>query len=326
MRISLIFTVLNEAAALPRLLDSLAAQTRRPDEVIVCDGGSRDGTVALLRAETRLSLRVIESPGANISRGRNVAIAAATGDVIACADAGVRLSPDWLEKITQPFQQESAQWVGGFFVPDPRTPFEVAMSATVLPAVEEISAAQFLPSSRSVAFRKTAWRKTGGYPEWLDYCEDLLFDFALRDAYGPCIFAPDARVFFRPRSSLRAFYKQYYLYARGDGKANLWLKRHVIRYATYLIALPLLLAGIIIAPDALRVACVVLLLIGAIAYTRSPYRRLSASWGALTNVDRLRAALLVPVIRMVGDVAKMIGFPVGVWWRSRHHPISNLLL
>ena len=86
MRVSVIFTVLNEAGALPRLLDSLAAQTRQPDEVVVCDGGSHDGTLDLLRAEERLPLRVIESPGANISRGRNVAIAAATGDVIACTD------------------------------------------------------------------------------------------------------------------------------------------------------------------------------------------------------------------------------------------------
>src|SRR5919197_1364958 len=101
MRVSVVFTVLNEVAALPRLLDSLAAQTRQPDEVVACDGGSRDGTVELLRAERRFPLRVIESPGANISRGRNLAIAAATGDVIACTDAGVVLDPHWLEQITR---------------------------------------------------------------------------------------------------------------------------------------------------------------------------------------------------------------------------------
>jgi hypothetical protein len=27
---------------------------------------------------------------------------------------------------------------------------------------------------------------------------------------------------------------------------------------------------------------------------------------------------LVPIIRLTGDVAKMIGYPVGVWWRLRH--------
>lgn len=317
MKVSLILTVLNEAGTLPRLLDSLAAQTRAPDEVVVCDGGSRDGTLALLRAETRLPLRVIESPGANISRGRNVAIAAASGEIIACTDAGVRLAPEWLATITQPFQRETTQWVGGFFLPDPHTPFEVAMSATVLPALDDIDPAKFLPSSRSVAFRKAAWQQVGGYPEWLDYCEDLLFDFALRKAFGQCAYAPDALVYFRPRSSLRAFYRQYYLYARGDGKANLWLKRHIIRYATYLIALPALLAGMVFGAPLAQWACVALLGIGTMLYLRTPYRRLFASWHALKTSDRMRTALVIPIIRAVGDIAKMIGYPVGVWWRLR---------
>ena len=102
MKISLISTVLNEARSLPTLLDSIAAQTRLPDEVIICDGGSTDNTIDLLRAERRFPLRVIERPGANISQGRNLAIAEASGEVIACVDAGVRLDPQWLEKLVEP--------------------------------------------------------------------------------------------------------------------------------------------------------------------------------------------------------------------------------
>jgi glycosyltransferase involved in cell wall biosynthesis len=359
MRISVVFTVLNEAAALPRLLDSLAAQTRPPDEVVACDGGSHDGTVELLRAERRFPMRVIESAGANISRGRNVAIAEATGDVIACTDAGVTLDRQWLEKITellildsrfliddtpvaldatdQPAPGKSltdadadpqskiqnpkskiVQWVGGFFLPDTRNAFEVAMGATVLPILRDVRPGSFLPSSRSVAYRKSAWEQAGGYPEWLDYCEDLVFDLSMRELYGPCCFAPEAIAYFRPRSSLRAFYRQYYLYARGDGKANLWLKRHLIRYGTYLAALPLMLAGIAFLPTtALKGACAGALILGAAAYTRTPYRRLIGAWGKLTAREKVKAAALVPVIRVVGDVAKMIGYPAGVVWRLR---------
>jgi len=58
MRVSVVLTVLNEAASLPALLDSLAAQTRPPDEVVVCDGGSTDGTPSLLEAERRVPLRL----------------------------------------------------------------------------------------------------------------------------------------------------------------------------------------------------------------------------------------------------------------------------
>jgi glycosyltransferase involved in cell wall biosynthesis len=363
MRVSVIFTVLNEATALPHLLDSLAAQSRPPDEVVACDGGSRDNTVALLRAERRFPLRVIEAPGANISRGRNLAIAAAQGDVVACTDAGVRLDPDWLEQLTRfwsldfgfsidedPTRQSQSSianlqspisnhdspiakiqnpqskiptWVGGFFVPDPHNAFEIAMSATVLPALRDIAPARFLPSSRSVAYSKAAWAQVGGYPEWLDYCEDLIFDLNLRAAFGPCAFAPDARVYFRPRGSLRAFFKQYYLYARGDGKANLWLKRHLARYVTYGVALPALLGGIAFLPGMGRWASLALLALGAIVYTRTPYRRLREAWGVLSAPQKLHAASLIPVIRVVGDIAKMLGYPVGVWWRLRHRAAAR---
>ncbi len=324
LRVSLIFTVLNEAAALPALLDSLAAQSRMPDEVIVCDGGSRDNTVALLRAEVRFPLRVIEAPGANISRGRNLAITAASSPVIACVDAGVRIDPSWLEHLVAPFFEAQAApvphqmpaWAGGFFLPDAHTTFDIAMSATVLPVIADIDPAKFLPSSRSVAFLKNAWEQVGGYPEWLDYCEDLIFDFKLRASFDQCVFAPDAIVYFRPRSSLRAFYRQYYLYARGDGKAGLWLKRHLVRYAIYLVVFPALLIGIVAAPAALlQVTSLLMFCIGMAIYTHTPYRRLLASWAHLPAVEKVRAALLVPVIRVVGDVAKMIGYPVGIVWR-----------
>jgi glycosyltransferase involved in cell wall biosynthesis len=162
MLVSVVVTVLNEASSLQKLLDSLATQTRWPDEVVVCDGGSTDDTVGLLEAEERFALRILRRPGANISQGRNAAIAAATGEVIAVTDAGVVLSPQWLERITAPFQDTNTQIVAGFFLPAPESVFETAMGATVLPQQREIDPEQFLPSSRSVAFRKCAFEEAGG--------------------------------------------------------------------------------------------------------------------------------------------------------------------
>ena len=319
MKISVIVTVRNEGESLRRLLDSLTAQTRPPDEVVICDGGSTDGTLDVLRAEKRLPLRVIVRPGANISQGRNAAISEATGDVIASTDAGVVLVPEWLQELVAPFEptfpnapsvREGPHAVAGFFLPDVRTAFEVAMGAAVLPQLDEIDAVKFMPSSRSVAFRKEAWQAVGGYPEWLDYCEDLVFDFALKDKFGALAFAPQAIAHFRPRGSLHTFFRQYYLYARGDGKADLFRRRHAIRYLTYFVAAPAIaLAGLASAWWWL------LFLVGAAAYTYRPYRHLLKMWAKLNAAEKIQAVLFVPVIRVTGDVAKMIGYPVGVMWR-----------
>ncbi|MCK6624569.1 MAG: glycosyltransferase [Anaerolineae bacterium] len=314
--ISVICTVLNEGPAIQKLLDSLAGQTRPADEIIFVDGGSTDETVAILQAfaaRRHLPLRVMVAPGANISRGRNLAIEAAAGPIIASTDAGVRLDPCWLEELLKPFQANpQTAVVSGFFVPDPQTAFEVAMGATVLPVLADINPATFLPSSRSIAFLKSSWQAAGRYPEWLDYCEDLIFDLRLRDEVGPFAFAPRAVVYFRPRSTLRAFFKQYYQYARGDGKADLWRKRHAIRYFTYLGALPLLLVLMaLVSPWWGLVGA----LLGGWGMFYPPYRRLPSLWRRLSTVQKLQAVGWIPLIRITGDVAKMLGYPAGWKWR-----------
>ena len=318
MKVSVIVTIFNEGHAIRRLLDSLAAQTRLPDEVVVVDGGSSDDSVAVLQSyadQGQLPLKVLVAAGANISRGRNLAIAAACGDVIASTDAGVWLAPGWLSELVAPFEsQNPPQVVAGFFVPDPQSIFEMAMGASVLPVLDDIRPDSFLPSSRSVAFTRAAWKASGGYPEWLDYCEDLIFDFRLRDLFHPFAFAPGAVAHFRPRTSLRNFFVQYYRYARGDGKADLWRKRHAIRYFAYLVAGPMLLilgwrkslwwwglgAGL-----------------AGLGILATPYRRLWPGLGRLPWQERLQAILWVPIIRVTGDIAKMIGYPVGWLWRIR---------
>jgi len=321
-RVSVIATVRNESCSIAQLLESLRCQTRQPDEVIIVDGGSTDDTLAQLQvweSNCHLPLRVLVEPGCNISRGRNVAIAAAHSPIIACTDAGVRLEPSWLANLLQPFESngtvEPARIVAcGFFQPDATTVFETALGATTLPVLADINPERFLPSSRSVAFLKSAWEAIGGYPEWLDYCEDLILDFRLRARGYRFVFVPAAVVHFRPRSNLGAFFKQYYRYARGDGKAGLWRRRHAVRYLTYLVVLPALLW--LAVNESLLWG--VPLILGAAVMFFTPYKRLlptMASWGVL---DRLQAIALVPIIRMTGDIAKMLGYPVGVYWRWRH--------
>lgn len=318
MKVSVIATIKNEGEALRPLLDSLIQQSQRPDEVIICDGGSTDNTLEILTEyKLWLPLKILVVPNTNISQGRNVAIAAAAGPIIAATDAGVVLAPYWLEELIQPILQGETAVASGWFEPDPYTDFEVVMGATVLPSRQEIEPGKFLPSSRSVAFLKSAWEEVGGYPEWLDYGEDLVFDFALRERYGEFPFVDTAVAYFRPRSDLTGYFKQYYNYARGDGKANLWPKRHLVRYFTYLVGLPYILRLI----WREKWPGWVLLLLGSGIYCQRPAQRLwNNTWG-WRPPSRLRAFALIPLIRLVGDVAKMLGYPVGLLWRWRHRDL-----
>ena len=297
MMVSVITTVKNEVNTIRPLLDSLIHQTRMPDEIVICDGGSTDGTIELLKEyQTWLPLTLLIVPHCNISEGRNKAIAAAAGEIIAATDAGVVLAPYWLEELIRPIEAGQTAVSSGWFEPDPYTDFEVVMGATVLPHRRDIDPANFLPSSRSVAFLKEAWAEVGGYPEWLEHSEDLVFDFALRDKYGEFPFVDTAVAYFRPRGSLRSFFKQYYLYARGDGKANLWPRRHFIRYMTYLFGLPALLY--LIWKE--RRFAWGLLFLGTGFYCQKPAQRLwSNTWGWRPPA-RLRAFALIPHYSVCG--------------------------
>ncbi|MSQ14363.1 MAG: glycosyltransferase [Dehalococcoidia bacterium] len=315
-RVALIATVLNEEDSVGALLESILQQTRQPDEVVLVDGGSSDTTVSIVQSYSeRLPLRLIEAPGANISQGRNLAITSTDCEIIAATDAGVRLSPTWLESLLKPFHDhnDSPLLVAcGFFVPDARTVFELAMGATVIPNVRDIDGQRFLPSSRSVAFSKEAWRVAGGYPAWLDYCEDLVFDTRLKEAGVPFVWCPEALVYFRPRNDLKSFFKQYYRYARGDGKANLWTKRHLIRYLSYGYALSTVAFGL-----CWKALWPVLLLGGAVHLYR-PYARLLPYLRQASRKEQISALSWVPVIRLTGDIAKMAGYPVGLIWRWKY--------
>jgi len=312
MKVSLAITVLNEGDHIRRLLDSVVKQTRQPDEVVVCDGGSKDNTLDVIREyENRLPLKIVIKDGANISQGRNEAIRNATHEIVAVTDAGVWLEERWLEELLvisnwdHQLPITNYSLVAGFFQSDPQNIFEIALGATTLPDVEEINPQKFLPSSRSVAFLKSAWEAVGGYPEWLDFSEDVVFDLKMRQQFGDFAFAPKAIAHFRPRPTLFSFMKQYINYAKGDGKANLWLKIHLIRYITYLIVVPLGIYAAWVNPLLWYAGALAM-----VAYVRRPLARLIRQ-----RRLSLVALVWVPAIRVAGDVAKMIGYPIGVWWR-----------
>ena len=317
-QVSLVCTVRDEADNMAALLDSMLAQSRPADEIVVNDCNSRDQTAAIVEQYIAAGhpIRLVRG-GHNIPSGRNNAIRHARGPLIACTDAGLTLDRTWLERIVAPLERGAADVVGGFFRPAPRSLFELALAATNYRDPNEIDPATFLPFGQSVAFRKQAWERVGGYPEWASHCEDLVFDLALQRSGARFAFVPDALVHFRPRSSFGAFARQYFAYARGDGVANLWPRRHAIRYGTYVAAAMLLLAARRW-PWALS-----LLTLGMLGYTRAPLRRLHRRAPALAGREFTQAVALVPAIRVLGDVAKMIGYPVGVWRRLRSAELQD---
>ena len=115
----------------------------------------------------------------------------------------------------------------GVYEPIVTTFFEACVASVNLPLdPAEVDEATFMPSARSVAFRREAIEAVGGYPEWLPIGEDMWVDLRWRERGVAMRLAPDAVARWRPRASLAATWTQYFRYARGDARAGMHPERH----------------------------------------------------------------------------------------------------
>jgi glycosyltransferase involved in cell wall biosynthesis len=295
---TVVVTVRNESRSVDALLDSLLRGTRSPDEIVIADGGSTDGTLERLRARaaSEARLRVLDTPG-NRSVGRNAAIRAARSDVIACTDAGVEVEPAWLSEIVKPFEADpGVDVVAGFYRPVASTPFERAAGVVSAPRWKEVDPERFLPSTRSIAFRREAWRKAGGFDESLAHNEDTPFALALKAAGCRFAFAPSAVVGWRPRGDLGAFYRQHRRFGFGDGESRVQAWFYVTIAAKYGMALVLFALGFAMP------AAWLLLAAGAALFVA---RQAARGFGRIAFVEALVG---VPFLKVVYDLAYLNGY------------------
>ncbi len=100
--LSIIIPTLNEERYVGALLSDIATQTRRPDEVIVVDAGSKDATVEVV--ERFAFARVLDGEPP-VACGRNLGGRSAVGDVLIFLDADARLPETFLEVFLAGFER-----------------------------------------------------------------------------------------------------------------------------------------------------------------------------------------------------------------------------
>ncbi|MDG1360092.1 MAG: glycosyltransferase, partial [Phycisphaerales bacterium] len=100
MRVSVVIPAYNASSLLGETLDSVSAQLRAPDEVIVVDDGSVDDTARIAAAHPVVT-NVVRRTNGGIAAARNDGIEAATGDLLFLLDADDLWHPIYLERMVQ---------------------------------------------------------------------------------------------------------------------------------------------------------------------------------------------------------------------------------
>jgi GT2 family glycosyltransferase len=203
---SVVIVTHNSVGLVSEVLDALAQDQERPDEVIVVDSASTDGTVDLL---SRYDVTVIaEAVNVGFAGGCHIGARAARGDALVFLGHDTVPRPGWLQPLVTTLEDptigvamatiEDAERPGSFNtsggvltyfglawisdpgvpIPDEETPIEVAF-----------------PSGAATAIRKETWREFGGFREpFFMYHEDTDLGWRLRLAGRRVVRVPTSRV------------------------------------------------------------------------------------------------------------------------------------
>jgi cellulose synthase/poly-beta-1,6-N-acetylglucosamine synthase-like glycosyltransferase len=231
--VSVIVPMRNERRHIERCLQSLAVQDYPRDkfEVIVVDGNSNDGSRELVESlrDDVPNLRVLENRGRHTTRGLNIGLAFARGEVIARVDAHAAVEPDFLSQSVAALDRTHADVVGGPIT----TLGEGATGEAIAVAVSSpfgVGNAVFRYSQREQwtdtvafpAYRRDVFDRIGPFEE-IEGGEDDEFHYRLRDAGGQILLTPSIRSTYYARRSFWELARQYFGY--GQAKVVV-LSRH----------------------------------------------------------------------------------------------------
>lgn len=241
----MIVPALDSAHSLPVALASVAAQDY-PNiaEVVVAAG---DPLTA--QAARGAGAVVVDNPTGTTPAGLNLAVAASTGEVIVRCDAHSELPPGYVTRAVKTLERSGADNVGGMQVPIGLSIRERAIAAAMSSPFGAGNARYRIGGEEGPTetvylgvFRRRALERLGGYDEAFLRTQDYELNHRIIASGGSVWFDPELKAFYRPRGSLRALARQYYLY----GKAKrLFARKHGGGLQPRQLAAPVLMIGLV---------------------------------------------------------------------------------
>jgi len=187
-------------------LASVAEQTLAPDEVVVVDNGSTDGSLEYLRCD-HPRVRVVElAYNSGFARAANLGLDAASGELVALLNNDVRLSPTWLETIVGAFWREPRVACVACKILELGDPSIVYDAGDILrrdgvceqrgrfcadDGRWDQPGEVFGACAAAAVYRREAVLQTGGFDErYFAYLEDVELALRLRLAGWRCLYVP----------------------------------------------------------------------------------------------------------------------------------------
>jgi glycosyltransferase involved in cell wall biosynthesis len=222
--VAVVMVVRDEELHLAEAVGSVLAQDYPGSlRVAVSVGPSKDRTLdvahGLAAADPRVL--VVDNPTGRTAAGLNAAIAATDEPIVVRVDGHALLPAGYVRRGVELLEETGAVNVGGVMGAEGTNSFERSVAAA-MSSPFGVGGGRFHyggePGPADTVylgiFRREALVAAGGYDERFTRAQDWELNHRLRGAGGLVWFAPELRVTYRPRPTLRALARQYRDYGR----------------------------------------------------------------------------------------------------------------
>ncbi|MBI5070621.1 MAG: glycosyltransferase family 2 protein [Deltaproteobacteria bacterium] len=227
--VTIVMPCLQEARYIEACLGSVRQQDYPADklEILVTDGGSRDGTREIIARVAAEDPRVamVDNPDRLQAPGMNAAIRRARGEVLVRMDVHCEYAPDYVRRCVEALDRTGADNVGGAQRPRAHTPFQRALCAALQSPLGVGNARYrsageegFVDTVFLGAFRRRVFERVGLYDPGAATNEDAELNQRIIAAGGRVFLSKEIVVHYYPRASFAALARQYYRYGQGRAR------------------------------------------------------------------------------------------------------------
>ncbi len=233
-KVSIIIPTFNEAANISKCLQAISSNTypHHLMEVIVVDGGSKDGTVESIQqfSNNGISYQVIDAPNTSVYTALNIGLKKSTGNYIVRVDARSIIPNNYIATCIKHIEEDKVTVAGGVQMQYGENVYQKTI-ATVLQSKLGTGNAKFRTGNYSGlvdtvylgVFKKEVFDRVGYYDDdGIVVSEDSMMNDRIRSSGGKIYLDGTLAVKYPAKKTIKELARQYFIY--GGAKAHTFSK------------------------------------------------------------------------------------------------------